>query len=487
MSSRVLVVMGLGHGDEGKGAVVDHAARAAGPVTVVRFNGGPQASHHVVLPGGVWHGFSQFGAATFVPGCTTHLSRQTYVEPANLLREAAVLEDKGVRAPLETLTLDPGCPLVTPAHKYVGQVREVARGVRAHGSVGMGVGEAVLDGRTRRGDVLRAGDILDHARLATRLREHVQAHAAAAQALADAHPSEEMERVRRHFRHRLDMPGLLEEYRSLAAALASRFRRDDHMLPDLVRAGRPLVLEGAQGTLLDPVAGFPPHVTKTPCTVAAARALLADLPAETHVMGVTRAHAHRHGPGPLVTEDHDLGRRLAEPHNVTNRWQGPFRHGWLDLVMSRYAVAVNPGVEALAVTGLDRLTGLGSLRACASYRLRGPVPSAVAHRFHAAPLADGDVHVRGLRPPLADARETTPHLAEVLGRCSPLGLIHLAGWEGVVPGPVAGGSLPVAMAAYLELMSSEQGLGLPVAVASLGPTWGDKVVMAGATSTFPWR
>ena len=483
MDSPVLVVVGLGFGDEGKGTTVDALARAAGPATVVRFNGGPQASHHVVLADGRWHGFSQFGAGTFVAGCTTHLGRATYVEPGNLLREADALELKGVHAPLETLTLEPRCLLVTPAHKLVGQVQELARGASRHGSVGMGVGQAVRDARTRGGEALGVADLLDGRRLRDRLADHVATHWALARPLAQAHPSAEMTRTIAHFERRLDLEALLAEYRVVATRLAGRLRRDDDLLPDLVRSGRRLILEGAQGTLLDPVVGFPPHITKTPCTAHAAAPLLDGLAVSPRVVGVLRGYAHRHGPGPLVGEDPHLAHHLHDEHNLPNRWQGPFRVGLPDLLMARYAVAVNGRVDALVVTGLDQLGGVRPLRVCASYRHPGPLPPAAAHRFMARSVGDDETRVEGLRVPLPGEGPNPPSVGETLARCRPGTTPSLDGWEAWDHAPRALDELPGGLRDYVGLLSSSDGLGVPVAILSLGPTGGDKLHVMNPTST----
>src|SRR5690349_18733653 len=122
------VVVGLGLGDEGKGTMIDALARRGSrPATVVRFNGGPQAAHHVVLPDGRFHCFSQFGSATLAGG-HTHLSRFVAIEPLSMRREAEVLATLGVSSPLSRITLDAHSVVVTPFHKLVNRLQETARG-----------------------------------------------------------------------------------------------------------------------------------------------------------------------------------------------------------------------------------------------------------------------------------------------------------------------------------------------------------------------
>ncbi len=121
----VAIVLGLGFGDEGKGTIVDWLARQAdGPVTVVRWNGGPQAAHHVVTPEGRVFCFAQLGAGSFVAGARTHLGRDMIVDPIALLREA----DAFGGDVLARVSIDPQALVVTPWHAVLNQIREVARG-----------------------------------------------------------------------------------------------------------------------------------------------------------------------------------------------------------------------------------------------------------------------------------------------------------------------------------------------------------------------
>src|SRR5687767_190163 len=119
---RPIVVTGLGHGDEGKGATVDALVRRHALELVVRHNGGPQAAHHVVRSDGAVHCFAQFGAGTLVAGVRTHLSRFMLVEPLALAREAATLERIGVAGALGRVTIDVACAVVTPFHRLFGRI-----------------------------------------------------------------------------------------------------------------------------------------------------------------------------------------------------------------------------------------------------------------------------------------------------------------------------------------------------------------------------
>jgi adenylosuccinate synthase len=332
-------VAGLGFGDEGKGSVVDWLARRHGATAVVRYNGGAQAAHHVVTPEGRAHCFAQLGAASFVPGVRTHLSRFMVVDPLALAAEERAL---GLPDAYARLSADPDCVVVTPFHRAVNRIREAARGSGRHGSCGLGIAEARLDSERPGLPVVRLGDALDPARLRRTLRllwyvkvdQAEQVAGASAALLADLRRPDRVE-------------ALVEAY----GDVVRRFRLTD--APDL---GDRVVFEGAQGVLLDREHGFWPHVTPSDTTFAQAFALL-DGDWEAKRVGVLRAYHTRHGAGPLPTEDADLTRAVPDAHNADHPWQGPFRLGWFDGVLARYALRVVGGVDTLVVTNVDRLAG----------------------------------------------------------------------------------------------------------------------------------
>jgi adenylosuccinate synthase len=457
---RVHAVVGLGFGDEGKGAIVDHLVRRLGARAVVRFGGGPQATHHVVLPDGRWHGFSQLGAGAFVAGVASHQARGALVEPWNLLREDEALRAKGVHDALARHSLDPRAALVLPFHKLIGQLEELARGDRPHGSVGLGVGAAARDRAA--GLALRLEDARDPTALRVRLHDLVPARLAAAEALVARIATSEAEERLTHFRGALDLDRLTRMLSSFARGYAALLVPDEARLAALLAAGGPLVLEGAQGALLDPSVGWAPHVTKTPSTAAPALELV--LPEPVVRTGVLRAYAHRHGPGPLPTEDAELGARLAEAHNRANRWQGPFRVGRLDLVLARHAAAT--GVDRLALTCLDRLRDTGDVRVVTAYAHPGPPEPWFDDAFVWRP--DGDALRIDALLPGAGGR---PEVGRVLGACRPASEVRLPGWSAYLAD-----GLPPGARALIELLESRDGLGLPVDVVSIGPTWREKLV-----------
>jgi adenylosuccinate synthase len=341
-----ILVIDLGFGDAGKGTVVDHLVRRTESTAVVRFNGGPQAAHNVVTPDGRHHTFSHFGSGTFVPGVRTILSRFMLVEPYALLTEAAALAGAGVPDALGRLSVDPDCIVITPAHRAANRLRERARGDAAHGTCGIGFGEAVADAASA--DCLRVRDLrhperVERALVSITRRKAMQL----ADVLATAEGPDPDARRRPDW-----IPHTAAFYEQTA-----RLAAFDDRLPPLRGATGTVVFEGAQGVLLDETHGFQPHTTWSTTTYANADLLLDELgyTGGRQRVGVLRSYATRHGAGPLVTEDATLRPALPEPHNDDRGFQGAFRVGPFDAVAARYALSVVGRVDELALTHMDRL------------------------------------------------------------------------------------------------------------------------------------
>ncbi|MBX3271068.1 MAG: adenylosuccinate synthetase [Sandaracinaceae bacterium] len=371
-SRRASVVVDLGFGDAGKGTVVDFLVRARRAHTVIRFNGGAQAGHNVVTRDGRHHTFAQLGAGTFVPGVRTHLSRFVVVHPSALLVEAARIAEAGVHDALERLTIAGDALVTAPYVQALGRLRELARGGAPHGTTGVGVGETVRLSLEAPELALRMRDLSRPAALARGL-ERLRERAAAEAGPLDVDGP----------RARAEREALLSRRAGEAwlEAIAPLARRDLAVGPEhdaaLLAAPGEIVLEGAQGVLLDEWRGFHPHTTWSTCTTENALALLAGYDGAIERIGVTRSYATRHGAGPFPTETRALD-HLDEPHNEDAGWQGRFRRGWLDLPLLRYALACSP-VDALALTHLDRVTP--AWRACVGYDglARPLVPAADPH------------------------------------------------------------------------------------------------------------
>ncbi|WP_395727581.1 adenylosuccinate synthetase [Nakamurella sp.] len=392
-----IIVVGLGFGDEAKGATVDFLCSQGDVAGVVRFNGGAQAAHNVIADGR-HHTFRQFGSGTLC-GVPTFLSRHCLVEPIGLAGEAEELAALGVPDPLSLLTVDPDALLTTPVHVAANRTREDRRGTGRHGSTGLGIGETVwydlavrrgaragervenlMAPADTRGRPLRVRDCLDPRSLRRRLDELVRFYAPLLAGSDHGHDDVEA------------MADLLEAF-----AGAVRIAAPGH-LARTARRGR-LVFEGAQGVLLDEWRGFHPHTTWSTTTPANAQRLLAEagLP-RGDVLGLTRTYTTRHGAGPLPTEDPAL-LAVDEPHNGPGRYQGGWRAGHLDLVALSYAVEAVGGVDALAVSHLDvvddsalpAIHAVGAYRTAAGFTDRLPVgpPQDLAHQAALTGLLGG--------------------------------------------------------------------------------------------------
>lgn len=366
-----VVVVDLGFGDAGKGLATDFLVRRTGARLVVRYNGGAQAGHNVVAPDGRHHTFAQLGSGTFVPGVRTFLARGVVVHPTALLVEAKRLAGLGVGDALDRLAISERARIITPFHQAAGRLRELARGRERHGTCGVGVGEAVADALARPDEALRAGNLRRGRALLEplrRLQERKRAELQEALRAAKGDPAAEGER------RLLEDPEVSERWlEALAPLVAAKVVAEDGTLTRELAASGGAVFEGAQGVLLDEAHGFHPHTTWSPCTPEPALALLREAKWGGGVLrlGVLRSYAHRHGPGPLPTEDASLEEQLPEPHNGKEGWQGPFRVGWPDLVLARYAVRAAQGVDALGLTHLDACNRVEHWRVCRAYRAEG--------------------------------------------------------------------------------------------------------------------
>jgi adenylosuccinate synthase len=372
VADRAHIVIDLGFGDQGKGSLTDYLVREASPrgsVAVVRYNGGAQAAHNVVTPDGRHHTFAQVGSGAFVAGAKTVLSRFVAVQPWALQVELNHLEGKGVADAGDRLLIAEEAPVITPFHRAANRLREWQRGGAAHGSCGIGFGETVADAGSLSGDdVLRAGDLRDReattrklARIQERKRELLRDVARAASEAGAL--TEELQD--------LSDPRMAAVWSSAVEPVAPlRIVSEDELAAE-VRGTETLIFEGAQGVLLDEWRGFHPHTTWSDCTGRNATSLLAEWApdAEVERLGVLRAYATRHGAGPLPTEDLCLTAALPESHNDHSGFQGRFRVGCFDAVLARYALGCIDGVDAIALTCLDRVVGPGRWRYADSYLL----------------------------------------------------------------------------------------------------------------------
>lgn len=447
MPDKIIVVTGLGFGDEGKGTITEYCAWRYGAEAVVRYNGGPQAAHNVVLDSSLHHCFAQFGSASFQTMVKTFLSEQAVVNPMSLCSEAATLHQKGVTDAWQRLTASPACLVATPFHKHHNRMLELSRGDARHGSCGMGVGQTIADARYLGEMALRLGDLRERAIAKRKLDFLWRLKIDQAEQLLARQPDNIL--LRQEF-DLLAAPGYVEDV----------LEAYEPFVPYLDINGPPqtsgtLVFEGAQGMLLDSAYGFHPHVAKSDVSPRAAARLAAKHWPEHELirLGVLRAYATRHGAGPFVTEDDELAVRIPDLHNGSRAWQGRFRIGWFDLVASSYAIEAAGGLDYLALTNLDRISGRGEAKVCIGYEYAGQEP---LDDYFEWSRVKGKPVIERIKVVADPTPERQAVITGFLGNCQPLyRTIKFTNPE-----------------AYIQRL--ETALGIPIAIVSTGPTLQDK-------------
>lgn len=346
------VVVGLGFGDEGKGGIVDFVAQSpqyGRPRLAVRFNGGLQAGHNVVTGDGRHHTFSQFASCLFVPGTLSILSRFVFVDPFAMQNEADRLAQAGLRDLSARCYASAQCVLVTPYHRTMNRIREIARGAFRHGSCGVGIGEAFRDQNTDLG--MQLCD-LQSSNLTERLEAQRLARLGEAQALF-AQCTKEAQLQLREYMLDLENPGASAYIASrYAAFLASAPATiiEDARITEMISA-EPAVFEGAQGFLLDMEHGFFPNVTPARTDARNALEIIGQAGGQAKVVGVLRSYLTRHGEGPFPSETGGPG--FPEPHNSSDSFQGRFRQGLFDVPLLDYAAQRSCQLDEIALTHVD--------------------------------------------------------------------------------------------------------------------------------------
>jgi adenylosuccinate synthase len=399
-----LAVLGAQWGDEGKGKIVDLLTPRFD--IVARYQGGHNAGHTVfvnqtkfvlrLIPSGILH-----------PGITCVIGNGVVVDPAALFDEVGELSRNGVDVG-NRLVVSDKAHLILPYHRDLDLLAEARRGERKIGTTSRGIGPAYEDKIARRG--IRVGDLADPKALEQNVRDNVLA------------------RNRLVHDSTMDWKPVFDQLMTYAARLQPWVRDVSLMLDEALRAGRSILFEGAQGTLLDIDHGTYPYVTSSNASVGGVCTGLGIGPrAIGGVLGVTKAYTTRVGEGPLPTElTGEMGNRLRDSGNeygaVTGR---PRRCGWYDAVAVRYGVRIN-GLDALALTKLDVLDGLDQIEICTAYKCGGKTltdfPSDVAQLSACEPLYESlpgwAAPTRGIRrfadlP--ANARRYIARLEEVSG------------------------------------------------------------------------
>lgn len=340
---KAILVAGLGFGDESKGAATDKICRELPIDLIVRYNGGSQCAHHVVLEDGTWHCFSQFGSGMLANNkVRTHLSRFMLVDPICMINEARALAGK-TTSPFLRTTVDPRCVIITPFHKRLNRLREISRGTARHGSCGMGIGVA-------RELHLKHGDEVVLAKDLKGSREFLLLTLTNTAMFLLPEIMELSGKVISFAEVREECRSLLDTYLEWDVLL----RVDEFVLGE----AKFMVFEGAQGVLLDEKHGTAPHNTWTDTTFNNADTLLDEVGVKDRFrIGCLRTYHTRHGAGPFRTEDNTLN--LPELHNGVNEFQGSFRVGHFDETAFKKAMSIVGSVDGFSLSHMDYLDRLG--------------------------------------------------------------------------------------------------------------------------------
>jgi len=417
-----IVVVGGQWGDEGKGRVVDLLAQKAH--IVARYSAGNNAGHTVINELGEFR-LHLVPAGIFYPDKLCVIGNGVVVDPPVLLEEIADLESRGVSV-RERLFLSDRAHVLMPWHRVIDEMDERLRGKGAIGTTGRGVGPAFVDKVGRAG--LRVADMVDREALLEVLSVLVPYKNAVLQKLYGAEP--------------VSLEKLQEEYAAYGLRLAPFVTDTAGLVQDALARGDTVLLEGAQGSMLDLDAGTYEYVTSSvPSSLAAGAAIGIGIgPTDIDdVLGVYKAYTTRVGNGPMPTELLDeTGHMLREggPRPEYGATTGrPRRCGWFDAVAARYSARLN-GITAAALTRLDVLDRFPVIKVCTAYEVDGRTV------------------------------ETMPASSAALARAKPV-YKELKGWQRDTAGVRRFDDLPAEARDYVRFV--EEVVGAPVCLVSVGP------------------
>lgn len=332
--NRAIIVFGLGFGDEGKGATVDYIAREQNSDLVVKYNGGAQCAHNVVLPNGTKHTFAQFGSATLIDDSRrTYLGEKFVIHPIGLVNEADALQNLGHKNIKKVVFVSPYCKIITKYQTITNRIKEKARGSNAHGSTGIGFGETVEDDEYS----ITINDLVkDPITKIKILKEKKE------QETYKIHP--------RFKKFKYSPEEILKDIETMLEYIT--------ISKNLPESENPVIFEGGQGVLLDEYYGFNPHTTWSSCVPVYANRMALLNKLQPYYVGCIRAFTTRHGNGPFPTYDESLNYSDDET-NKEEEFQGKFKYGHLDLVLFQYAINIcalhSINLNAISISCIDRL------------------------------------------------------------------------------------------------------------------------------------
>ena len=365
-----VVVIGTQWGDEGKGKLVDWLTDHARGV--VRFQGGHNAGHTLVI-GGKKTVLHLIPSGILRQDVDCFIGNGVVVSPTALLDEIDMLKASGVEV-AGRLKISEACPAILAYHSALDVAREAAKGEGKIGTTGRGIGPAYEDKVARRG--IRLQDLFFRERFAAKLGEVLDYHNFV---------------LKNYFQaNTVDFQQTLDETLVLAERIKPFIADVPRLLYEASKAGKNLLFEGAQGSLLDIDHGTYPFVTSSNCVAGAAAAGSGVGPQALHyVLGITKAYTTRVGSGPFPTElSNDVGRHIAANGNEFGATTGRARRvGWFDAAALKRSIQIN-GVSGLCVTKLDVLDGVESLRLCTGYKISGTVSDILPVGAEALALAE---------------------------------------------------------------------------------------------------
>ena len=422
-----VVVLGTQWGDEGKGKVVDLLTERA--KYVVRYQGGHNAGHTLVINGEktVLH---LIPSGILRENVVSIIGNGVVLAPDALMKEMTELEARGVPV-RERLLLSEACPLILPYHVALDNAREKARGAKAIGTTGRGIGPAYEDKVARRG--LRVGDLFDKETFAVKLKEIVEYH--------------NFQLVNYYKADAVDYQKVLDDVLAIADILTGMVVDVSDLLYKAHLRGDFVMFEGAQGTLLDIDHGTYPYVTSSNTTAGGVATGSGLGPRYVdYVLGIVKAYSTRVGAGPFPTElFEDVGEHLSQKGNEFGATTGRRRRtGWLDAVAVRRAVQIN-SLSGFCLTKLDVLDGLKEIKICVGYRL-----------------------------PNGTEVDTTPLAAEGWEGLEPI-YETMPGWSESTFGVKDHSKLPQAALNYIKRI--EEVTGVPIDIISTGPDRSETMVL----------
>ena len=421
------VVVGTQWGDEGKGKIVDLLTARAD--VVVRFQGGNNAGHTLVVDG------RQFICHIIPSGILNENKRcmignGLVVDPEVLIEEINGLAALGVDVGPDRLVLSDKAHIIMPYHRAIDLAREKAKGKGKIGTTGRGIGPCYEDKVNRTG--VRAGDLVDHELLEEKIRTNLREKNFYLTKLLNAEP--------------VEWRSVLQDYLVFAERLSPFIKDVSIELDREISSGKKILFEGAQGTHLDIDHGTYPFVTSSNTIAGNASAGTGVGPGQLHhIVGIVKAYTTRVGAGPFVTElTDDTGDYIQEKGMEFGATTGRRRRcGWLDLVIVKDSKRIN-GLNSLAITKLDVLTGLETLKICVGY----------------------DIDKERI--------EYRPANPKQMMRCRPV-YEEFDGWNQDISGARNIDQLPVEARRYIEAI--EDITNTPVSIISVGPGREETIVV----------